>query len=61
MILARTPLTEPGPEEVERLTLRAPSIAGRRLTSEVRAAAAVRTARKDKGALRIRVDPQILG
>lgn len=60
-ILARTPLAVPGVEEAERLTLRAPLTAGRRLTSEVRAAAAVRTARKDKGALRIRVDPQVLG
>ncbi len=44
-----------------RLTLRAPLSVGRRLVAEVKAAAAVRTARKDEGALRIRVDPQVLG
>lgn len=44
-----------------RLTLRAPIAAGRHLVTEVKAAAAVRTARKSEGALRIRVDPQVLG
>ncbi|WP_036921637.1 primosomal protein N' [Propionicicella superfundia] len=60
-ILARTPVPASSSDDLERLTLRSARHAGRALTAEVRSAAAVRTARKDTGALRIRVDPQVLG
>lgn len=55
------PPSEGAADATSRLTLRAPLSAGRALAVEVKAAAAVRTARKSEGALRIRVDPQVLG
>jgi len=45
---------------VHRLTLRAPLDRGPALVGAVKAAAGVRSARKDEGALRIRVDPAVL-
>ncbi len=61
-VLARISLPPAGgTDDLERVTLRSPLTLGRELTAQVRAAAAIRTARKDAGALRIRVDPQVLG
>lgn len=60
-VLARFPLPGHEADVIERLTLRGSLNSARVLVAQVRAAAAVRTARKDSGALRIRVDPQTLG
>jgi len=45
---------------IQRLTLRAPLAEGRHLVRAAKAAAAVRSARKSEGPLRIRVDPVVL-
>jgi primosomal protein N' (replication factor Y) len=47
--------------EAHRVTLRTPLADGRRLVGAVRDVLAFRTARKEDGALRVRVDPQVLG
>ncbi|HZA03540.1 MAG TPA: primosome assembly protein PriA, partial [Propionibacteriaceae bacterium] len=54
---------EPSPsdEPVHRLTLRAPRTAGRALVRAVSEVAAIRSARKSDGALRVVVDPVGLG
>lgn len=60
-IMARAPLGREGEDEVDRLTIRSPLSVGKALTIEAKRAAAVRSARKDSGAVRIRVDPHVLG
>ncbi|MGO4957758.1 primosomal protein N' [Luteococcus sp. Sow4_B9] len=47
-------------EEIHRLTLRTPGSHGRELTAAVKAASAVRSAKKAEGAVRVRVDPAAL-
>lgn len=48
-------------ESIERLTLRTPSLSGPALVIALKEVAGVRSARKSDGALRIRVDPAVLG
>lgn len=60
-VLGPVPLpAAPGTDEASRLTLRTPLSHGRELTSQVKAAAGVRSARKAEGAVRVRVDPSAL-
>jgi primosomal protein N' (replication factor Y) len=56
--LPRPPHAE---EEVLRLTLRAPAGEGEALVRAAKEVAGVRSARKSDGALRVRVDPLVVG
>lgn len=47
-------------DRLQRLILRTPPARGAELTAAVKAALAVRSARKDEGAVRVRVDPAVL-
>jgi primosomal protein N' (replication factor Y) len=49
-----------GEPQIGRLTLRAPRSAGRALAGAAKEVAAIRSARKSEGPLRIRVDPVAL-
>lgn len=51
---------ELGPDDAWRLTLRAPSASAHTLVSAVRVHSSVRSARKAEGAVRVRVDPQVI-
>jgi len=46
---------------IERMVVRVPRPSGRALAQALKAAASVRSARKDKDAVRIELDPQQLG
>lgn len=59
-VLGPVPAGQLGDQETYRLTLRTPSAHGRQLTAAVKAAAAVRSAKKAEGAVRVRVDPAAL-
>ncbi|WP_420177028.1 primosomal protein N' [Luteococcus sp. OSA5] len=56
-VLGPVPVGTVGEAEVSRLTLRTPLPLGRELVAAVKAASAVRSAKKAPGAVRVRVDP----
>ena len=59
--LRRRPGTAENDDEIERLTLRTPLATGSALVRAVKEVTGVRSARKSEGALRVRVDPAVLG
>lgn len=60
-VLGPVPVGVVGDTDVSRLTLRTPLASGRELVRQVKAATAIRSAKKMDGAVRVRVDPAQLG
>ena len=60
-VLGPVELGQPSDEPLARLTLRTPRVQGSALVRAAKDVAAIRSARKSEGALRIRVDPVSLG
>jgi len=61
-VLGPVPVPErAGDEDAERLLVRVPRRQGAALAATLRAAAAVRSARKSEGSVRIEVDPVVIG